>query len=92
MWPFRSRRVGRHEVGAAVPSAAVVLPVQPVPSYRGFSLPVPAPAAQAVAEATPAPLPRVELGFRDGTTAALAPGSAQARALTEIATALARRD
>jgi hypothetical protein len=92
MWPFRSCRVGRHEVGAAVPSAAVALPVQPVPSYRGFSLPVPPPAAPAVAEATPAPLPRVELGFRDGTTAALAPGSAQARALTEIATAMFRRD
>jgi hypothetical protein len=36
--------------------------------------------------------PRVVLGFRDGSTAALAPGSAQARALTELAAALTRRD
>jgi hypothetical protein len=36
--------------------------------------------------------PRVELGFRDGTTAALAPDSAQAQALSEIADVLARRD
>jgi hypothetical protein len=35
---------------------------------------------------------RVELGFRDGSTAALAPDSAQARALTEIAAVLTRRD
>jgi hypothetical protein len=35
---------------------------------------------------------RVELGFRDGSTAALAPDSAQARALSEIAAVLTRRD
>ena len=35
---------------------------------------------------------RVELGFRDGSTAALPPDSAQARALTEIAAVLTRRD
>ncbi|MDP9182265.1 MAG: hypothetical protein M3P04_05760 [Actinomycetota bacterium] len=36
--------------------------------------------------------PRVELGFRDGSTAALAPDSAQARALTALADVLVRRD
>jgi hypothetical protein len=36
--------------------------------------------------------PRVELGFRDGSTAALAPGSEQARALSEIASVLTQRD
>jgi hypothetical protein len=36
--------------------------------------------------------PRVELGFRDGSTAALAPGSEQAKALNDIASALTRRD
>jgi hypothetical protein len=40
----------------------------------------------------PAAAPRVELGFRDGTTAALAPGSEQAKALTDIASALTQRD
>jgi hypothetical protein len=35
---------------------------------------------------------RVELGFRDGSTAALAPDSAQARALREIASVLTSRD
>jgi hypothetical protein len=38
------------------------------------------------------PAPRVELGFRDGTSAALAPGSPQAKALTEIAAILTQRD
>jgi hypothetical protein len=36
--------------------------------------------------------PRVELGFRDGSTTSLAPESAQARALTDIASLLTRRD
>jgi hypothetical protein len=34
----------------------------------------------------------VELGFRDGSTAALAPGSEQAKALTDIASVLTQRD
>lgn len=52
------------------------------------------PAAPPVPAAEPvvARGPRVELGFRDGTTAALAPESVQARALSEIASVLARRD
>ncbi len=35
---------------------------------------------------------RVQLGFRDGSMATLAPDSAQARALEDIAVALTRRD
>ena len=38
----------------------------------------------------PAPAPRVELGFRDGSTAALAPDSAQSRALVALADVLTR--
>lgn len=81
MWPFRSRPAGKHALGAAVtaiPAAPVVPPAAPGP----------------VPEAAPEPVqgPRVELGFRDGTTAALAPGSVQAKALSEIASVLARRD
>jgi hypothetical protein len=40
----------------------------------------------------PEPGHRVELGFRDGSTAALAPESAQAKALTEIASILTQRN
>ena len=36
--------------------------------------------------------PRVELGFRDGSRAALDPSSEQARALEDIASVLTRRD
>jgi hypothetical protein len=36
--------------------------------------------------------PRIELGFRDGSTAALAPGSEQAKALNDIASVLTQRD
>jgi hypothetical protein len=71
MWPFRSRRPGKHSYGAAV----TAIPAQTVP----------------VAVAAPE-LPRVELGFRDGTTAALAPNSVQAQALRDIASALTRRE
>jgi hypothetical protein len=46
--------------------------------------PVPAP------EPTPAPGPRVELTFRDGSSASL--DATQARALDEIAQVLTRRD
>ena len=82
MWPFGKRRRGRHELGAAVRS----LP----------SLPVPAPPPMHVVPPV-APVPvqaghRVELGFRDGSVQELVPGSAQAVALEQIASALARRD
>lgn len=84
MWPFRRRPRGRHALGAAVTAIPRVVPVVPtaVP-------PPPPPPAQVVEEP---PRPRVELGFRDGSTAALAPESAQAKALTDIASVLTRRD
>jgi hypothetical protein len=86
MWPFRRRRVGKHALGAAVtaiPRAVPVVPAAPAPP------PPPPPPAPVVEEPRG---PRVELGFRDGSTAALAPESAQAKALTEIASVLTRRD
>ena len=83
VWPFRRRPSGRHALGAAV----TAIPSAP---------PAPAPVAPApVLPAQPEPVvqgPRVELGFRDGTTAALAPGSAQAQALTDLAAVLTQRD
>lgn len=82
------------------PPASVDLPPWPV-----LSTPAPAVIAQGTPPlAEPVPIdcppavpaqesgPRVELGFRDGSVAALAPDSAQARALTEIAQVLTRRD
>jgi hypothetical protein len=75
---FRRRR-GRHELGAAVRE----LPVGALgwPAVAAF---------QAGPEALPTP--RVELGFRDGTTAELAPDSPPARALLAVAQVLVRRD
>lgn len=78
MWPFRRKPRGMHALGAAVTA---------IPSYVP-----PAPAPAAVPEPVLEVGPRVELGFRDGSTAALAPGSAQAKALTEIASILTHRD
>jgi len=102
---FRRRR-GRHDLGSAVrdipaappvvlvhPPATVVLP-EPEPAAAPAVV-VPAVVGAAVEGAPEVPAqaqPRVELGFRDGSTAALAPDSAQARALTEIAQVLTRRD
>jgi hypothetical protein len=60
---------------------AVPLQVEPVMPPEPASTPAPVPSG-----------PRVELGFRDGSTAALAPGSEQARALTDIASMLTTRD
>jgi hypothetical protein len=113
MWPFRRRKVGRHELGAAV-TAIPALPRRAAPAYVAPAAPAPEPPA-APGQAVPAPppsgpagspeapyqgvvappatpAPRVELGFRDGSTAALAPGSEQAKALTDIASVLTRRD
>jgi len=93
VWPFRRRPRGRHALGAAVtaipsarpaPVASIVEPAAPVVPV----VPV-APVAPVVQEP---PGPRIELGFRDGSTAALAPGSEQAQALTDIASVLTRRD
>ena len=89
---FRRGR-GRHDLGSAVrdiPSAPPVVLVHPP---AAVALPEPVPPAAPVLP--PAEVPgqvRVELGFRDGSVAALAPNSAQARALTEIAQVLTRRD
>ena len=55
------------------------------------ALPVQAPALPVQAPAEPVG-PRVELGFRDGSTAALAPGSAQAEALRDLARSLTQKD
>ena len=86
MWPFR-RRVGKHALGAAVSAIpSLVRVVEPSPVYT--LLPVPPPVAAPTAPAGP----RVELGFRDGSTASLVPGSPQAKALEEIASVLAQRD
>ena len=86
MWPFR-RRAGKHALGPAVSAIpSLVGVVEPSPVYT--PLPVRPPVA-----APPAPAgPRVELGFRDGSTASLVPGSPQAKALEEIASVLAQRD
>ena len=76
---FRRKR-GRHELGSAVrdiPHAAPpVLVHPPMPAV------VPAPAEA----------PRVELGFRDGSTAALAPDSPQSRALVALASVMVTKD
>ena len=78
---------GRGGLGAAVtaiPSAPVAAPALHVPPVEA-DLPVVPPQ-----RATPAG-PRVELGFRDGTSTLLDPGSAEAQALDELAQLLARR-
>jgi hypothetical protein len=97
-WPFRRRSRGKHDLGTAVtgiPSLVRVVPVPEAPSpvAAPVAVPVeaPAPVAPSVVPAPP-PGPRVELGFRDGTTAALAPGSEQAKALTHLASVLTQRD
>ena len=75
-WPWSRRPPGRHERPAyAAPAVSAVTP---------GALP---PAMPCVAP----PLgPNVELGFRDGSTAALDPTSPEARALGEMAGALTR--
>ena len=93
MWPFR-RKPGKHELGAAVTAipSHVRLSLPALPLYEA---PAPQPDAAPAIPAYEPPAsaaPRVELGFRDGSTAALAPESAQAKALTEIASVLTQRD
>ena len=101
LWFRRSR--GRHALGAAVtalpaaplavevtPPALPTLPVEPLLT----SPPAPAvqPLAAPLASAAPAlPASRVQLGFRDGSTASLEPGSEQAVALEQLAGRLTRR-
>ncbi len=90
MWPFR-RKVGKHALGAAVTSIPSAPPATR-PRYDDpapvAAIPLPTPAVALTAPT----VPRVELGFRDGSTAALLPGSPQAKALEDIAAVLTRRD
>jgi hypothetical protein len=65
-----------------------VLPPVPAPRAAPLSAAPPAVAPQPVA---PPGGPRVELGFRDGSSAALDPGSEAAQALDELARLLAGR-
>ena len=65
----------------AEPVLAEPVLVQPVAAEPVAPEPV---APEPVAPQQPR-APRVELGFRDGSTAALAPGSEQAEAFTELA-------
>lgn len=91
MWPFR-RKVGKHALGAAVSSIPSGLPAaRPRHDAPAPMAAEPVVAAAAVVAVPVATGPRVELGFRDGSTAALLPGSPQAKALEEIASALTRR-
>lgn len=90
---FPRRRRGRHELGAAVrdiPSAVpVVVAHPPAPHVEAI-------VEEALAAAVPGvpvqDLPRVELGFRDGSTAELPSDSPQTWAFVAIAGTLARRD
>src|SRR4051812_28048488 len=96
---FWRRSKGRHALGAAVTSIPaapprLVLPAAPVPAAPLPAAPLPPqdwsfPAAAPVPQQVPAG-PRVELTFRDGSSASLDP--IQARALDEIAQVLTRRD
>ncbi len=108
MWPFRRRAKGRHQLGAAVTSIPSLVRTVPAPVYLepepvAYVEPEPlqvvetaqATPVEGVAEAAVAPEPRqqrIELGFRDGSTAALAPGSEQAKALSDLASVLTQRD
>ena len=81
-----------------VPPAAAV-PAATAPAVLAATVPapaVPAPAAPAPVRSPAATLPsvpvsRVQLGFRDGSTASLAAGSEQAVALEALAGMLNRR-
>jgi hypothetical protein len=97
----RSRR-GKHLLGAAVTGIPSVVPAAVRAAAPVAPLP-PELVVAVVAQAfTPPALPpdlpvvvaglRVELGFRDGSTAALAPGSDQAKALSDLASVLTQRD
>ena len=81
MWLFRLFRRKAAPLGAAVTSIPSLVRTVPAPAY----------VEPAAVPETP-PGPRVELGFRDGSTAALAPDSDQARALSDIADVLTRKD
>lgn len=82
---FRRRRRGRHEALALRGTVVAPLPSAPPPWEA-----LPAAVPQQPPYGGPGPV-RVELGFRDGSTAALAPESAQARALLALADVLTHR-
>jgi hypothetical protein len=93
---FWRRSKGRHALGAAVtsipagPRRQALPPVAPPPVAPPQIAPpqiAPPPAEPASPEP---PGPRVELTFRDGSSASL--DATQARALDEIAQVLTRRD
>jgi hypothetical protein len=83
-----------------VPSSAAPVQAAPAPPPP-VQVPVPVPAA-AVAPVLPqvsllpqpavVPASRVQLGFRDGTSAVLDPSSRQAQALEQLAQSLTRKD
>ena len=82
------------EVTPAAPPAVPVEPLAIAPSVPAVQLPTAAPSVPAAAALAPTPAvpsSRVQLGFRDGSTASLDPGSEQAVALEELAGRLARR-
>lgn len=93
---FWRRSRGRHALGAAVTSLPTAPPLPalrhdtgtppPPVTYDVTAAPAPPPPAPPSAP----PGPRVELTFRDGSSASL--DAVQARALDEIAQVLTRRD
>lgn len=83
-------------VGAPAPTepAAQAAPVleAPTPQFVVVAAQPIAPAVPPQPEPVPAALPRVQLGFRDGTSTSLDPASQQSIALEQIARSLTRRD
>lgn len=92
--PSTTPRVALPISPTTVEVPTVQVPTADVPTAEVPTAEVPdtAPAVGALPAAVPTQGPRVELGFRDGSTAALAPGSEQARALSDIASVLTQRD
>jgi hypothetical protein len=89
MLGFLRRRSARWRRGLG--AAVTAIPSAPVGPASAPAVAVPAVAVPAVAvDARRRPGARVELGFRDGTSTALDPGSSDARALEELARTLTR--
>ena len=95
---------GRHALGAAVtsvpsaplrlvaPAAAGPAPTVSAPTLPAAAAPAPVRSPAATVATLPSvPVSRVQLGFRDGSTASLAAGSEQAVALEALAGMLNRR-
>ena len=92
-WPFRRRPRGSRGSRGRHALAPGVAPTPPraAPAAAAWSSTGPLPVPPVAVPAPPSG-PRVQLGFRDGSSAELDPASAQARALEGIAQALTRRD